>query len=232
MIWSKQRFQHCLELYPRVLKEVAPLLLPISLLIWGLEFYVSWLNKARFENPYESSMVFMASIGLIGVILQSLASVIWVLYVSRSTQRQMKNGAGPHPFSFLRQHFHQSLIESVRALISVGIYAVFFILPALYRWVQMIFVVLISAFDPEYLKGKKDALLESKRLVKGAFFPLLALILLQSLIPMTIEETAKSSGLSFTTPIFYLTSWLLTLFLAIYFSLTFFARHSFVTEKN
>ncbi len=131
MIWSKQRFQHSFELLPRVLKEVAPLLLPISILLWSLEFYMAFLNKARFDDPYNSSMTTMVVIGLIGIVLQSFAAVIWVLYVAKSTQRQMKNGHGQHPFLFLKTHFHQSFIEYIRAFISIGIYAVFLIIPGI-----------------------------------------------------------------------------------------------------
>lgn len=231
MIWSKLRFQHSFELFPRVLKDVAPLLFPLSLLLWGIEFYVAYLNKVRFENPYHSSMTLMISIALTGLLLQCLAAVIWALYVARSTQRQMKNGAGPHPFVFLKSHFHQSLIEYIRGFISTGIYAVFLIIPGLIRWTQLIFVILVSAFDPDYQKGKKDALKESARLVKGKFVALSLLITLQILPSLFLEELAKSGSLSpLFVILFYLASWCFTLYFAIYFSLTFFARWSFKTE--
>ena len=232
MIWSKLRFQHSFELFPRVLKEVAPLLLPISLLLWGIEFYVAYLNKARFEDPYNSSMMVMIVVALTGMALQSLASVIWVLYVARSTQRQMKNGVGEHPFSFLKTHFHQSFIEYIRGFISTGIYAVFLIIPGVVRWAQLIYTVLVSAFDPDYQKGKKDALKESARLVKGTMTALSFLLTLQFTPPLILEELAKSGNVSpIMIGVLYLTSWCFTLYFAIYFSLTFFARWSLKSEN-
>jgi len=232
MIWSKPRFQHSFELLPRVLKEVAPLLLPISILLWSLEFCVAWLNKARFEDPYGSSMTTLVVVGITGVVIQSFASVIWMLYVARSTQRQMKNGHGEHPFTFLKKRFHQTFIEYIRAFTSTGIYTLFLIIPGFLRWIQLVFVSLISAFDPQYQEGKKDALKESARLVQGVWIPLLLLLLFQMIFPMILEETAKSDGVfSLATIPLYLFSWVINLYFAIYFSLTFFARWSFKMEK-
>lgn len=231
MIWSKQRFQHSFELFPRVLKEVAPLLFPISLLLWGIEFYVAYLNKARFADPMNSSMALMILIGLSGVVLQCFSVVVSFLYVARSTQRQMKNGAGDHPILFLRENFHQSLIEYIRGFISTCTYTIFLIIPGIYRWIQLIFVCLVSGFDPEYKKGAKNALHESARITQGAMFPLLMLLLLQMAIPFAVEEFAKGNLQNpILTILLYLFSWLVSLYFAIYFSLTFFARWSFKLE--
>ncbi len=232
MIWSKIRFQHSFELLPRVLKEVAPLLLPLSFLLWGLEYYVSWLNKARFDNPMDSSMATILIVGLIGIIFQSFVSVITLLYIARSTQRQMKNGHGDHPSVFLKKHFHQTFIESIRAFISIGIYSLFLIIPGIIRWVKLVFTCYIAAFDPEYQDGKKDALKESSRLVKGAGFALFLIMIAQVLLPYIFEEMAKTSGINifFTLP-FYIVAWIIEIYLAIYLSLTFFARWSFKLER-
>ncbi len=231
MIWSKQRFQHAFELLPRVLKEIAPLLLPISLVIWGLEFYVAWLKNARFEDPYNSSMMPMVIAGLVGIVLQSLASVVSILYIARSTQRQMKNGAGEHPWTFLKRHFHQTFIEYLRAFISTGIYTLFLIIPGIYRWVQLVFTGLVAAFSPKYQDGQVDALKESARLVSGlAWFGMFFYLIFQMIIPFVIEEMAKGE-ISFGSIPLMLVAWVIHLYFAIYFSLTFFARYSLKMEK-
>lgn len=224
MIWSRARFQHSFELFPRVFREVFPVLFPISLILWGLEFYVSWLNKARFDNPYDTSMTLIVLVGLLGIIFQSFATVIFLIYVAQSSRRQARNGIGTTPFQFLKQNFHQTFIEYIRSFISVAIYTLFFILPGVVRWVKLSVTCLVSCFDRDYLDGKKDALNESSRLVKGHFLAFAALLLFQSLLPMTIEEFAKGAN----TPIFltgslYLISWIFCLYFGIYFSLTFFA---------
>ncbi len=195
MIWSKSRFQHSFELFPRVLKEVAFLLLPLSGLIWGLDLYMSYLNKARFEDPYNSSMALMMVVGLSGVVIQSFTSVISLLYVAQSTHRQMKNGQGEKPGVFLKKHFHQAFIEYIRAFLSTGIYTLFLLLPGLYRWVQLTFTTLVSAFDPSYQEGKVDALEESSRLVRGAWIPLFILLMLQLALPLVVESLGKSDEL-------------------------------------
>jgi hypothetical protein len=233
MIWSKARFQHSIELFPRVLKESALILFPLSLILWSLEFYVSWLNKARFADPYGTSMGWIITVGLVGVILQSLVAVFWLLFVAASTRRHSQNGAGDHPLKFVNRHYHQCLIEAVRALISTGIYTLFFIIPGIYRWVQLSFTTLFSAFDDHYKQGNKDALKGSSGLAGGAILPLLFLLGLQALIPMSCEEMAKSGGYGWLGVLLgYGCSWLVSLYLTIYFSLTFFARHSFKQEPS
>lgn len=232
MIWSKQRFQHSFELLPRVLKEVAPLLLPISFVIWGLEFYVALLKNARFEDPYNSTMLPMVLAGLGGVILQSLASVAGLLYVARSTQRQMHNGAGDHPMVFLKKHFHQTLIEYLRAFISTGLYSLLLIVPGIVRWVQLVFTGLVAAFDPRYQEGKVDALKESARLVGGfTWFALFFLLIFQMMVPTLFDEMAKSQ-LSWASGPLLLVAWIINVYFAIYFSLTFFARYSYKLETT
>ena len=232
MIWSKLRFQHSLELFPRVLKEVAPLLLPLSLVLWGFEFCVGELNKARFEDPYNVSMIPIIVVTFIGVFYQGFVSVVWTLYVARSSQRQMKNAHGPHPLIFLKTHFYQALIEYIRAMVSIGFYFLAFFIPGLFRWVQLIFICLVASFDKDYLEGKKDALRESGRLVRGQFTALFFLVVLQNFLPFMIEMGAKFSSLSWLFIIFiHLISWILSLYFSIYFSLTFFALASFKMEK-
>lgn len=228
MIWSDARFQHSKELFPRVFKEVLPLLLPLSAILWGLEFYMSYLNKARFANPYDSSMLLLISAGLGAVILESLISVVWVILVARSTQKQMKNGVGDSSYVFLRKNFHQVLIEYVRAMISVALYALLFLIPGLIRWVHLTFTCYVSSFDPDYKKGKKDALKASRQLVKGNFFSLLFLLGLLILPPFIVEELAKSLELGIAMSlVFYMAAWMLSLYFGIYLALTFFAVASY-----
>ena len=234
MIWSKQRFQHSFQLFPRVLKETTLLLLPLSAIMWGFEILIiEFINKARFTDPESVSMTLVYVTVIAGVLYQGFFSVIWTLYVARSSQRQAKNGHGPHPFSFLKTHFYQAFIEYIRAAISIGLYFLCFIIPSIYRWVQLIFVCLVAAFDPDYLKGKKDALKESARLVQGHFILLLLLVCTLVFLPYAVGLLIpKTSSFQIISIVFiYLISWILSLYFSIYFSLTFFALSSAKAEK-
>ena len=91
MIWSKARWQHSMELFPRVMKEVAFYLIPLSITLWGLEYYVASLHQARFDNPYEASTLKLVSVGLGAFVLESLITVTWLIMVAKSTQRQAFN---------------------------------------------------------------------------------------------------------------------------------------------
>ena len=231
MIWSKLRFQQSLGLFPRVLKEVTPVLLPLNIFLWILEFYVGVLNQARFEDPY-LSMTPLLVFSLVGILYQGFFAVIWTLYVARSSERQMKNGHGPHPFVFLKTHFHQSLIEYIRAMISIGLYFLLLFVPGIIRWVQLLFVCLVSSFDRDYLAGKRDALKESGRLVRGGFTALFFLALLQNFLPFVIQMTSNFSSSNFVlATLVHLFAWVLCIYFSIYFSLTFFARTSFKMEN-
>ena len=233
MVWSKSRFQHSFEIFPRVLREVFPLLLPLSALLWGLEIFVSQLNKDRFANPYDSSTLLLILAGLGAVVLESLITVVWILYVSRSTQRQMKNGVGEKSLSFLKRNFHQNLIEYVRAMISVGIYTLFLIIPGLIRWVKLTFTCFVAAFDPEYQEGKKDALETSSQIVKGSFLPLLFLLLFQMSFPFILEEIAKSLSMGLVAKVLlYGAAWMISLYFAIYLALTYFALASYKLRNS
>ena len=191
-----------------------------------------WENStgARFEDPY-LPMTPILVLTLIGVFYQGLVSVIWTLYVARSSERQMKNGQGPHPLVFLKTHFNQSLIEYIRAMTSIGFYFLLFFIPGLIRWIQLLFVCLVASFDRDYLAGKKEALGESCRLVRGCFTALFFLALLQNLLPFLIQITSDFSSFFFLATLVHLLSWMLYLYFSIYFSLTFFARASFKMEN-
>ena len=115
----------------------------------------------------------------------------------------------------------------------MGLYSLLLFIPGLIRWVQLLFVCLVASFDRDYLAGKKDALQESERLVRGRFTALLFLVLLQNLLPFVIEMASKFSFLSLVPAILvHLISWIFSLYISIYFSLTFFARASFKMENN
>ncbi|MCJ8276293.1 MAG: hypothetical protein MJK18_05590 [Bdellovibrionales bacterium] len=194
---------------------------------------MAYLNDQRFEDPYNSSMLLIIAAGIGGVVLESLISVVWVVLVARSTQKQMKNGVGDSNYAFLRKNFHQVLVEYLRAMISSAIYALFFIIPGIVRWVHLTFTCYISCMDPNYQKGEKDALKSSRELVRGKFFSLFFLLRLLALPPFFVEEIPKNSGYALTSSVFfYLGAWMISLFTAIYLALTYFALDSFKKEAR
>ena len=145
MIWSKQRFQHSFELLPRVFKEVAPLLLPISIGCWLFGSYTLGLIQDHLQDPRPESMVSAMLASLFGILFQGLTSIVWILYVARSTQRQAKNAQGSHPIFFLKEHFHQTLIEYIRAITS---YSLYLLIPFIALAVLSFVIHLIYPFFP------------------------------------------------------------------------------------
>lgn len=224
MIWSARRLKQSLKLTPQVLSTVLVALVPMALMNWGMEYGVSRVHQSRFSAPMESSVAIIILIGLGAFILESLIAVFWLTLIAHSTEQAL-NKKEANSFQFVFQHFHQTLIEYVRAIVSVGLYSMALIVPGLIRWVRLTFTCYISLFNKQYHKGKVDALEESSKITQGHFFSLFLLLIVFALIPMVLEKGAWALGGGHFLAIFFFygLSWLTTVVLAVYISLTYFS---------
>ncbi len=223
MIWSAQRLKQSCKLFPQVLTNVATALIPLSIGLWLMEYFVSQAHQNRFSSSQDTPITIIISMGLGAFILESLISVAWLILATKATKDVLEK-VKPQGFVFLQKHFHQTLIEYVRAMISVGLYSLILIIPGIFRWLQLTFTCYISLFNEQYHQGKVDALQRSAELTQGKKLSLLFLLILFALIPMMLEKLAWSWG-AFSIPLvfFYALSWLATLLVAIYMTLTYFA---------
>lgn len=70
---------------------------------------------------------------------------------------------------FMGEHFPQLLIEELRAWGQCLFFSLFFIIPGLFRLLQLLFVPFVVLFDPKYAAGEVDALKQS-RLIFSKFW--------------------------------------------------------------
>lgn len=78
----------------------------------------------------------------------------------------------------IRNYLKPVTIETLRATGSCLSWSLFLILPGVVRYLQLSFVNFVVLLDPEYLKGSKDAIQESSKLVNKRFAPVFFLIFL------------------------------------------------------
>lgn len=86
---------------------------------------------------------------------------------------------------YLGEHFQQLIIEQLRVMGSILLWFLLFIIPGLWRFVQLVYVPFVVLFDHEYKSGHRDALETSKRVFyKAPLQTLCALLLIFVLWPL------------------------------------------------
>jgi hypothetical protein len=93
---------------------------------------------------------------------------------------------------FVRKPFAEPFLKSffaeyLRLTAQVLLWALMLILPALYRYGQLIFIPFITLFDREYRDGKVDAIERALSLSKGRLGVILTLVLVSGAVQFTLE---------------------------------------------
>jgi len=218
VIWSFHRAKRALRLLFPTLKKAFPLLLIVALLVSGLEYLTENFHQARFTNGGKDfSMASIIGLGILAVIANLILGHLWILASIWGTVKALD----PNRANFsLTQSFHQSLIESLRKILSSMNYTLLLVIPGLIRWVRLYFVIPITLLSKTYTEGRTDALLHSQALSKKCFWPLLGLIFVQGVTTLTLDSTA--AGLGWAGIFLIGISWLFSLFCGIYMTLTYF----------
>ena len=160
-----------------------PLLLLVALtagLGIGLEEALSGLSKNQ-ESERWMLQLAMGLVDLIeGVFLLLLLS--WGVPKVRALTEayfELKPFEEGYIGSFLAEYF--------RALASVLLYGLLFLLPGFYRYLRLIFVPYITLFAKPYREGKVDALKLSFALTQGRMWRLLVVLIVTILVQLGIE---------------------------------------------
>ena len=227
MIWQKSRFQYSWELLPQVFQQIWLPLVSMEILLFSLNIYIQTLNQDHFNNLQPKTSLFpLVSLTLLYFTLTVLCSVAWTLLVAGSTQNHMKNGLGQRIFPFAHRHFHQTLIENLRASLHICLGFLALVIPGGIQWVRLNFTPYVVAFDTQYQKGQKDALKTSGSLVQGHGWTLFLFLILQSFLPNVLEELSLGP-LHFVSGLFFKgLSFIIQIYFLIYMTLTYFALSS------
>ena len=77
---------------------------------------------------------------------------------------------------------NQSLIEELRALGSVMLWSILFIIPGLIRLAQYVFVPFIVTLDPKYQNGELDALKGSRLVTRGKMLKVIGILFMFTVV--------------------------------------------------
>lgn len=218
MVWSAARIHFSLKIFVPTLGAVLPVLVILAPCLWGLDYGASQFHEMRFQTATpDPSIVGLVTMGAFAVITHLLLHHVWVLAGTWATIRTI-TGRNSIP---LNKDFHQSLIESLRSLLSVLNHSMLFLIPGLVRWVRLSFTIPVSLLSKSYALGQSDALKHSMKISSGFFWPLLSLYLSQGALVLCTEAAAKPLGW-LGLPLL-IASWLASLFFGIYRTLTYVA---------
>lgn len=168
------------------------LLFPL-LLVHFATFAISqgsiYFQQYRMANPKHDDMSTVITLGLVGIFLFLVLSILWIMLTAKLTYdfKKIKN---------LNFYFdiNQTSIEYMRSLVTSLCYGLFFLIPGIYKFIQLSFSSFVSMFDDEYDDNKVDALKKSAELVRNRFWPLLLILILKIFIGLIIESTLTHSG--------------------------------------
>ena len=235
MIWSKQRFKYSFELFPSVLKETAPLLIFLYV-FQSIIITINWLlddPSAHEQTEFNLEDLFYVFFSFFCLFFWFVFYIVRILYIARSTQRQIKNKQGLHPNFFVKERFLKCSIESIKACFSIMLYflpaIIFFwimfvnshvspytilptpvlivflilLIPGIIRAVRLSFVIFTTSFDQDCFRGEKSALKESRRLALGSSMGLFCLFVLMNFPDGLYKQIGRYSS-SFTNEIYLL----------------------------
>lgn len=120
----------------------------------------------------------------------------------------------------LKTYFTPLVNESLRAIGVTLLWSLFLIIPGIYKYFRLLFVMNVVLLDPYYLEGKVDALEESHRMTQGLWLALLIISILFSGLTYWLEISAQKIGIFGNFPlwsVFSLASMLVILYLNIVF---------------
>ena len=92
---------------------------------------------------------------------------------------------------FAMKTFWQLLLESIRAMASVILWAIAFILPGVYRSIQLYFVPFVVFFDKDYAAGEVDALKRSVEIVKGSTVFIAVIIISEAILGFGFKKVLE-----------------------------------------
>lgn len=92
---------------------------------------------------------------------------------------------------FSNKHVYELTVESLRVLTSVLIWAVFLLLPGLYRSVQLSFYPFVVMFDEKYLKQEVECMNRSARLIQGVLLSVIAVGLISLAIDLGLKAAVE-----------------------------------------
>lgn len=183
----------------QVFKTIALPLFVLVVLASNLDQYLNLRVETILRDPMgvTGSLYIFGFISLISGIVFPVFLFTLVLYALRAIEGH-DQGLG----EFFHRHINQIFIESLRSWGKTLLWALLFILPGFWKYLQYCLVPFVVTASPRYDAGNEDALEASARIFKKHWGKILGvLILFHVFIPLVLTGLFDAYRLLWKTPI-------------------------------
>lgn len=146
------------EAFVKTLRKVGPVLLAWFVLT---QLFDQWVlvstQKVMMSDKGQSGIWIFATLSILSSILTPLVATLLVL----SSWTTLGNNAVA-AFKFFRAHLSWLIREQLRVFGKVILWSLLFILPGIWKFMELSLVPWVVCLDPEYQAGRKDSLQASR----------------------------------------------------------------------
>jgi len=218
LLWASARLTS--EIYAPLLARGTSRLIPLHLLEVGTGQFFLYATE-YIQMTGRENLLMIAALAMLELTISMLWSAAWILAITDVADSIWRGRLRPVSFqSSLAHHYHQLLIEQVRALAAVLWRIPLLILPAFGEYIRLVFVPLVVILNGSYEQGETDALQESRALCRGRFWMLTIFMSVSLGTPWFLQSMihGDSGELLWENPIGVTFSSLMTLFINIFSS--------------
>jgi len=172
MVLSWARLKKSGRHFPAVLKQYFFVFLGMHAINLFFNQSMIYLQELRMSSRDDVYVPVMLVVAFLGFIVQAVIKVIWTFIICHHFTSKAALG------DYLRSHLEQGLIESLRAFFKAVLWGFVFIIPGFHKIIQYQLVLYTVGLDPDYERGRVDAVAESVRLSKRHNFALGIMLLI------------------------------------------------------
>jgi hypothetical protein len=205
-------------LFP-ILRLTWPVLLGIELLSLTESQLYALLSQTITARGREDFFLLLF-MGLSSLAIEIVLDAAQVLILAAAVLTALGEKPFPNYSELFSQNFGHILIEKIRAVASIALRSIFFIIPGIIESFRLALVPYVVILDPGYHRGEVDALNESRKLVKP-IWPLVVVAMLAVItLPAVITTIAGGDEpLIWENPVSILVGRGINFFVEVYFEI-------------
>ncbi len=190
-----------MKFFAESLQVFKKVFIPLFLLVvvsTSIDQYLNLYIENALQDPMgaQQQVYFFGFLSLISAVVFPTLLVTTALY-ALNLQIGWTQSLGP----FLKKNLNQVYIENLRAWGKTLLWALLFILPGIWKYIQYTMVPLVVTSSQKYDSGAEDALAASSKIVRHNWFKiLLILFTFQIFVPLVLASVFSSYRLIWKTP--------------------------------
>lgn len=191
-----------MKFFAESLQVFKKVFIPLFLLVvvsTNIDQYLNLYIENALQDPMGSQqrVYFFGFLSLISAVIFPTLLVTTALY-ALNLQIGWTQSLG----TFLKKNLNQVYIENLRSWGKTLLWALLFILPGIWKYVQYTMVPLVVTSSQKYDAGLEDALAMSSKIVRHNWFKIiLVLFVFQILLPLVMASVFSSYRLIWKTPV-------------------------------